>query len=54
MENDGQKKPDMKKSLAYSLTYRDKNRTLTSEEVSAVHARIRERLRSDIGAELRE
>jgi phenylalanyl-tRNA synthetase beta chain len=54
MENDGQKKRDMKKSLAYSLTYRDKNRTLTSEEVSAVHARIRERLRSDIGAELRE
>ena len=54
MENDGQKKPDMKKSLAYSLTYRDKNRTLTSDEVSAVHARIRERLRSDIGAELRE
>ena len=54
MENDGQKKPDMKKSPAYSLTYRDKNRTLTSEEVSAVHARIRERLRSDIGAELRE
>ena len=54
MENDGQKKPDMKKSLAYSLTYRDKNRTLTSEEVSAVHARVRERLRSDIGAELRE
>ena len=54
MENDGQKKPELKKSLAYSLTYRDKNRTLTSDEVSAVHARIRERLRSDIGAELRE
>ena len=54
MENDGQKKPEMKKSLAYSLTYRDKNRTLTSEEVSAVHARIRQRLRSGIGAELRE
>ena len=54
MENDGQKKPEMRKSLAYSLTYRDKNRTLTSEEVSAVHARIRERLRNDIGAELRE
>src|SRR5882724_6704291 len=54
MENDGQKKPDMKKSLAYSLTYRDKNRTLTSEEVSAVHARIRERLRNEVGAELRE
>ncbi len=54
MENDGQKKPEVKKSLAYSLTYRDKNRTLTSEEVSAVHARIRERLRNDVGAELRE
>jgi phenylalanyl-tRNA synthetase beta chain len=54
IESDGQKKPDMKKSLAYSLTYRDKNRTLTSEEVSAVHARIRERLRNDVGAELRE
>jgi phenylalanyl-tRNA synthetase beta chain len=54
MENEGQKKPDLKKSLAYSLTYRDKNRTLTSEEVSAVHARIRERLRNDVGAELRE
>jgi phenylalanyl-tRNA synthetase beta chain len=54
MENDGKKTPDLKKSLAYSLTYRDKNRTLTSEEVSAVHARIRERLRNDVGAELRE
>jgi phenylalanyl-tRNA synthetase beta chain len=54
MENDGQKKPEMRKSLAYSLTYRDKNRTLTSEEVNAVHARIRERLRNDVGAELRE
>jgi phenylalanyl-tRNA synthetase beta chain len=54
MENDGKGMPEMKKSLAYSLTYRGKNRTLTSEEVSAVHARIRERLRNDVGAELRE
>src|SRR5437870_10312920 len=54
MENDGNGMPEMKKSLAYSLTYRDKNRTLTNEEVSAVHARIRERLRNDVGAELRE
>src|SRR6266496_4188121 len=54
MENDGKEAPEMKKSLAYSLTYRDKNRTLTSEKVSAVHARIRERLRNDVGAELRE
>ena len=43
-----------KKSLAYRLTYRDRSRTLTSEEVNAAHAKIRERLRSDLGAELRE
>jgi len=43
-----------KKSLAYRLTYRDPSRTLTSEEVNAAHAKIRERLRSDLGAELRE
>ena len=42
------------KSVAYSLTYRDKNRTLTSEEVSAAHDRIRARLRSELGVELRE
>ena len=46
--------PDGKKSVAYRLTYRDRSRTLTSEEVSAVHAKIRERLRRDLGAELRE
>jgi len=43
-----------RKSLAYRLTYRDRSRTLTSEEVSVVHAKIRERLQRDLGAELRE
>src|SRR3989454_3238527 len=43
-----------RKSLAYRLTYRDRSRTLTSAEVSAAHAKIRERLRRDLGAELRE
>jgi phenylalanyl-tRNA synthetase beta chain len=43
-----------RKSLAYSLTYLDKNRTLTSDEVSAAHNRIRERLKSELGVELRE
>ena len=43
-----------RKSLAYRLTYRDRSRTLTGEEVSAVHAKIRERLQRDLGAELRE
>jgi phenylalanyl-tRNA synthetase beta chain len=43
-----------RKSLAYTLTYRDKNRTLTGDEVTAAHARIREELQSKLGAELRE
>jgi phenylalanyl-tRNA synthetase beta chain len=45
---------EARKSLAYRLTYRDRSRTLISEEVSAVHAKIRERLQRDLGAELRE
>jgi phenylalanyl-tRNA synthetase beta chain len=43
-----------RRSLAYRLTYRDRSRTLTNEEVNAAHAKIRERLRRDLGAELRE
>jgi phenylalanyl-tRNA synthetase beta chain len=43
-----------RKSLAYTLTYRDRSRTLTNEEVTAAHAKIRERLRRELGAELRE
>src|SRR5438067_873541 len=43
-----------RKSLAYRLTYRDRSRTLTNEEVTAAHAKIRERLRRDLRAELRE
>src|SRR3954451_18848865 len=42
------------KSLAYRLTYRAKNRTLTNEEVATVHAKIRERLKLELGATLRE
>ena len=43
-----------KKSLAYTLTYRDKTRTLTNDEISVVHAKIRERLQRELGVELRE
>ncbi len=43
-----------KKSVAYRLTYRDKNRTLINEEVTEVHARIRERLQRELGVTLRE
>ena len=45
---------EARKSLAYRLTYRDRSRTLTSEEVIAAHAKIRERLQRKLGAELRE
>jgi phenylalanyl-tRNA synthetase beta chain len=43
-----------RKSLAYRLTYRAPNRTLTSDEVTLAHAKIRERLRTQLQAELRE
>ncbi|HEY4272703.1 MAG TPA: phenylalanine--tRNA ligase subunit beta [Candidatus Udaeobacter sp.] len=43
-----------RKSLAYRLTYRAKNRTLTNEEVNAAHAKIRERLKRELGVALRE
>jgi phenylalanyl-tRNA synthetase beta chain len=49
-----EKMESTRKSLAYRLTYRSQSRTLTNEEVNAAHAKIRERLRSDLGAELRE
>jgi phenylalanyl-tRNA synthetase beta chain len=42
------------KSLAYRLTYRDENRTLTHQEITDVHARIRERLKNELGVTLRE
>jgi phenylalanyl-tRNA synthetase beta chain len=42
------------KSLAYRLTYRDRSRTLTNEEVTEAHARIRERLKRELGVTLRE
>ncbi len=46
--------PASGKSLAYRLTYRAKNRTLTNEEVTAAHAKIRERLKRELGVTLRE
>jgi phenylalanyl-tRNA synthetase beta chain len=42
-----------KRSLAYSLTYRAPDRTLTDEEIDAVHGGIVKALRERFGAELR-
>ncbi|MGV3530876.1 MAG: hypothetical protein ACO1QR_00795, partial [Chthoniobacteraceae bacterium] len=50
----GEKVPVDKKSLAYSLTYRVSDRTLTADEVNAVHARLKQRLQSETGVQFRE
>ena len=46
--------PADKKSLAYSLTYRSAERTLTADEVNAAHARLKERLKTALALTLRE
>ena len=43
-----------RKSLAYSLTYRAADRTLTAEEVQAAHARVKQKLQGALGVEFRE
>lgn len=50
----GAKIPADKRSLAYSLTYRSTERTLTADEVNAAHAKLKERLTSELGVALRE
>lgn len=50
----GQRVPAGRKSLAYSLTYRAEDRTLTAEEVNASHARLKERLRGAFDLGFRE
>ena len=50
----GVKVPADKKSVAYSLTYRSADRTLTADEVNAAHAKLKERLKGELGVALRE
>jgi phenylalanyl-tRNA synthetase beta chain len=50
----GARVPADKKSLAYSLTYRAVDRTLTADEVNAAHGRLKEQLRTQLGVALRE
>jgi phenylalanyl-tRNA synthetase beta chain len=50
----GAKIPADLRSLAYSLTYRSTDRTLTSDEVNAAHGRLKERLKSELAVTLRE
>jgi len=50
----GDKIPEGYKSLAYAITYRQHNATLTDEEVNEVHNKIILELKTALGAELRE
>ena len=49
----GAKIPADKKSLAYSLTYRSPERTLTADEVNAAHAKLKDKVKA-LGVSLRE
>jgi len=50
----GRQIPEGMKSMAYTLTYRSANRTLTDDEVNEVHGKVIAALRERLGAEIRE
>jgi phenylalanyl-tRNA synthetase beta chain len=50
----GQRISADKKSLAFSLTYRAKSRTLTVDEANAAHARLKDRLKAGLDVTFRE
>ncbi len=50
----GAKLPADKKSVAYSLTYRAEDRTLTNEEVNAAHTRVKQKLTDVLAVQFRE
>jgi len=51
---EGIRVPAGQKSLAYSLTYRSAERTLTADEVNVAHARLKERLKAELNVSFRE
>ncbi len=50
----GKQIPEGKKSIAYSIVYRNKEKTLTDNEVNKVHDKILRALEHKLGAELRQ
>jgi phenylalanyl-tRNA synthetase beta chain len=50
----GKQVEEGKKSVAFKLTYRDKDKTLTDEDVAKVHDKVLEALNEKINAVLRE
>ncbi|MGQ0414515.1 hypothetical protein ACT4UL_00950 [Bacillus sp. HC-TM] len=51
---EGEKMEEGKKSLAFSMTYFDAERTLTDEEVTEAHNRVLTTVEEKFGAELRK
>jgi phenylalanyl-tRNA synthetase beta chain len=51
---EGKPLPAGKRNLAFSLSFRSADQTLTDEEVEAAMARVRDALRTELGAEIRE
>ena len=45
--------PDGKKSLAYKVSYRAEDKTLTDAEINGLHQNLVQRLRDTFGAEQR-
>jgi len=52
-EYHGKQVPQDKKSLSFSILYRDKARTLTDREVEQAHSRVKETLTSQFSAQFR-
>ena len=50
----GKQVEEGKKSVAFALTYRDRDRTLTDEDVAGVHNKVLEALKEQLNAVLRE
>lgn len=50
----GKQVEEGKKSVAFNLTYRDRDKTLTDEEVTAVHDGVLDALKNELNAVLRE
>jgi phenylalanyl-tRNA synthetase beta chain len=51
---EGKPLPEGQRNLAFSLTFRRHDRTLTDDEVEASMNRVRARLREELGARIRE
>lgn len=44
----------LRKSMAYTLVYQSRERTLTDEEANEFHEKVKQALRAELGAQIRE